>query len=127
MYKPISIKSISSLKAYKSLKIDKSTIINGASTNKKWQKINILKVDKNQVFCPSGRLLSDMLLNSKFILKVDKKDNVLFLCRSVVRSCEVVSCINSLGYRKCCIIINSFEGEVSGISPKHNNLSWQVL
>ncbi len=131
MQMPISIKNISSLEAYKLLGMDECTIVVDVRTTEEWQKIGIPKLDKDQVLFLSWRLLPDMSLNhefnNQFISKVRNKNNVLFLCRSGVRSHEAASCAGGLGYPNCYNIIDGFEGGDNGAGWKQNNLPWQVL
>ncbi|MCC8399033.1 MAG: palindromic element RPE2 domain-containing protein [Rickettsia endosymbiont of Platyusa sonomae] len=62
----MSIKNISSLKAYKLLEIDNNNMIIDVRTAEEWQQVGIPKLDKDKIIFISWRLLPNMSLNNEF-------------------------------------------------------------
>ncbi len=123
--------NISSLNAYQLLQTDKRAVVIDVRTTEEWSR-GVPKVDIDQIFFLSWRLSPDMSLNkafqANFMLKAyGKQDNILFLCRSGVRSFEAAQFVSAnMGFMNCYNIIDGFEGGANGIGWKQNDLPWQV-
>ncbi|XVN43232.1 MAG: rhodanese-like domain-containing protein [Candidatus Rickettsia vulgarisii] len=127
----MNIKNISSLNAHEMLQINDNTIIIDVRTSDEWKLAGVPKINKNQIIFLSWCLLPEMLLNNQFekqfmLNAIDHNNDLLFLCRSGVRSREAAEFISNLGYSNCYNISDGFEGRGWRIGWKQNNLPWQV-
>lgn len=84
--------------------------------------------DINKLHLVSWRL-NDMLINKSFIARLKELDklttnvqNLVFLCKSGVRSMEAASYVAQYNIYNCYNIIDGFEGNVFGVGWKGNKL-----
>lgn len=127
----MNIKNISSLNAHEMLKINNNTIMIDVRTSDEWKLAGVPKINKSQIIFLSWRLLPEMLVNNQFkkqfmLNAIDQNNDLLFLCRSGVRSKEATEFISNLGYSNCYNISDGFEGGAGGIGWKQNDLPWQL-
>lgn len=125
------IKNVTSLDTNDLLKVSKDSIVIDVRTSKEWEEVGIPELGQNLILL-SWRLLPNMSLNPDFEKNItnivtNKNKNLFFLCKSGNRSLEAASFSANIGYVNCYNVSDGFEGSISGLGWKQNNLPWQIL
>ena len=128
---------VSALEAYEMLKTDKSALLVDVRTKAEWSYVggpDLSNLGREPIFLEWQEYPS-MRVNPEFVGKLKgliaergggEGSNVLFLCRSGVRSLQAASAMAAAGYARCYNIEDGFEGRHDGHRRRGAAEGWKV-
>jgi len=132
------VEQITPINAFELLKNNKNSLLIDVRTNEELNFVGIVDAssfDNRMIFLP-WQTLPQMQQNQNFmndlLAKVNKDNEVLFLCRTGGRSNQSALLASTIGFKKCYNIINGFEGDLNSQNHrglingwKASNLPWE--
>ena len=122
----MSVEQINPQKAFELLKNQKNSVLIDVRTNEELNFVGVVDAssfENRMIFLP-WQTMPQMQQNQNFVsdllAKVNKDNEVLFLCRTGGRSNQSANLASSLGFSKCYNILNGFEGDLD--SKNHRGL-----
>jgi rhodanese-related sulfurtransferase len=134
----MSVEQISPQNAFELLKNQKNSVLIDVRTMEELSFVGVVNASsfENRLIFLAWQTLPQMEQNQNFandlLAKVDKDNEVLFLCRTGGRSNQSAQLASTLGFKKTYNIINGFEGDLNSQNHrglvngwKASNLPWE--
>lgn len=134
----MSVEQISPQNAFELLKNQKNSVLIDVRTNEELSFVGVVNASsfENRLIFLAWQTLPQMQQNQNFandlLTKVNKDNEVLFLCRTGGRSNQSAQLASTLGFKKTYNIINGFEGDLNSQNHrglvngwKASNLPWE--
>jgi rhodanese-related sulfurtransferase len=134
----MSVEQISPQNAFELLKNQKNSVLIDVRTSEELNFVGVVNASsfENRLIFLAWQTLPQMQQNQNFandlLAKVNKDNEILFLCRTGGRSNQSAQLASTLGFKKCYNIINGFEGDLNSQNHrglingwKASNLPWE--
>ena len=134
----MSVEQISPQNAFELLKNQKNSVLIDVRTSEELSFVGVVNASsfENRLIFLAWQTLPQMQQNQNFandlLAKVNKDNEVLFLCRTGGRSNQSAQLASTLGFKKTYNIINGFEGDLNSQNHrglvngwKASNLPWE--
>ena len=134
----MSVEQISPQNAFELLKNQKNSVLIDVRTSEELNFVGVVNASsfENRLIFLAWQTLPQMQQNQNFandlLAKVNKDNEVLFLCRTGGRSNQSAQLASTFGFKKCYNIINGFEGDLNSQNHrglvngwKASNLPWE--
>ncbi len=134
----MSVEQISPQNAFELLKNQKNSVLIDVRTSEELNFVGVVNASsfENRLIFLAWQTLPQMEQNQNFasdlLAKVNKDNEVLFLCRTGGRSNQSAQLASTLGFKKTYNIINGFEGDLNSQNHrglvngwKASNLPWE--
>jgi len=129
------IHEIDSKEAYKKLTLSPKSILLDVRTNDEWRSTGVpdlTSINKQTVLLEWPRFVNKEFINffkTRLISSFNFEDDLIFICRSGVRSRLAAEISVKFGFANVCNILDGFEGINNSVYNgwKKNDLPWKAI